>query len=136
MNFSRSFHAAKAYGEVAVQSGVSEASPHKLVEMLFEGLIQSLNGARGAFARGDISEKGRLIGKSVRILEEGLKAGLNHENGGELAANLQSVYDFCILELTKANLHNNAESLDTVLKTIEPIASAWHEIADSGNRNI
>lgn len=136
MNFSRSFHAAKTYGEVAVQSGVSEASPHKLVEMLFEGLIQSLNGARGAFARGDISEKGRLIGKSVRILEEGLKAGLNHENGGELAANLQSVYDFCILELTKANLHNNAESLDTVLKTIEPIASAWHEIADSGNRNI
>ena len=136
MNFSRSFHAAKAYGEVAVQSSVSEASPHKLVEMLFDGLIQSINGARGAFARGDVSEKGRLIGKSVRILEEGLKAGLNHENGGELAANLQSVYDFCILELTKANLHNNAEILDTVLKIIEPIASAWHEIADSGNRNI
>lgn len=136
MNFSRSFHAAKAYGEVAVQSGVSEASSHKLVEMLFDGLIQSINGARGALARGDIQEKGRLIGKSVRILEEGLRAGLNHENGGELAANLSSIYSFCIIELTKANLHNDAAILDMVLKTIEPIASAWHEIADTSTSNI
>lgn len=136
MNFHRSFQAAKAYGEVAVQSGVSEASPHKLVQMLFDGLIQSINGARGALARGEISEKGRLIGKCVRILEEGLKAGLNQENGGELAANLLSIYDFCIIELTKANLHNDSEALDMVLKTIEPVASAWHEIADSSTSNI
>ena len=131
MNFSRSFHAAKAYGEVAVQSGVSEASPHKLVEMLFEGLIQSINGARGAFARGDVSEKGRLIGKSVRILEEGLKGGLNRAQGGELAANLGSLYDYCVQRLTLANLRNDAAPIEEVLTLMSPVAKSWQEIGEA-----
>lgn len=70
-----SSRAASAYRQVGVQSGVDGASPHTLIKMLFDGLIQSLNAARGALQRGDIAEKGRQIGKAVRILEEGLKGG-------------------------------------------------------------
>lgn len=96
--------------------------------MLFDGLIDSINKARGAMARGDIEEKGKAIGKAARILEEGLKAGLNLEQGGELAANLRNIYDFCIVELTVANLKNDEAKLVEVLKIIEPVASAWKEI--------
>lgn len=78
--------------------------------------------------RGDIAEKGRALGKAARILEEGLKAGLNMEQGGELADNLRNLYDFCIIELTSANLHNNEQKLIEVLNVIEPLASAWKEI--------
>ncbi len=83
-----SSRAASAYRQVGVQSGVNSASPHMLIKMLFDGLIQSLNAARGALQRGDIAEKGRQIGKAVRILEEGLKGGLNPAQGGEIAGNL------------------------------------------------
>ena len=128
MSFSSPFRAAKAYGEVAVQSGIAASSPHKLIDMLFDGLIDSINKARGALSRGEIDEKGKALGKAARILEEGLKAGLNLEQGGELADNLRNVYDFCIVELTQANLKNDEKKLVDVLKIIEPIASAWKEI--------
>lgn len=128
MSFSNSFGAAKAYGEVALQSGIAASSPHKLVDMLFDGLIDSINRGRGAMARGEVEEKGKALGKAARILEEGLKAGLNLEQGGELADNLRNVYDFCIIELTNANLKNDEKKLLEVLKVIEPIASAWKEI--------
>ncbi|WP_284335602.1 flagellar export chaperone FliS [Comamonas sp. NoAH] len=128
MSFTSSFSAAKTYGEVAVQSGIAASSPHKLIDMLFEGLIDSINKGRGAMARGEVEEKGKALGKAARILEEGLKAGLNLEQGGELADNLRNIYDFCIVELTTANLKNDEHKLEDVLKIIEPIASAWKEI--------
>jgi flagellar protein FliS len=77
---------------------------------------------------GDISTKGRSIGRSVRILEEGLKASLDVDRGGELAKNLQNVYDFCIIRMTEANLRNSADFVDEVIRVIHPIADGWHQI--------
>ena len=68
---SSGFNRANAYRQVGAHSGVENASPHALIQMLFEGLFQSLNAARGAMERGEIEEKGRHLGKAVRILQEG-----------------------------------------------------------------
>ena len=67
--------AATAYRQVGVASLVDGASPHRLIQMLFEGLIQCLNAARGALQRGEIEEKGRLINKACRIFESKLAVG-------------------------------------------------------------
>ena len=72
-----SSRAANAYRQVGVQSSIDGASPHQLVQMLFDGLLQTLHEARGALQRGEVEAKGRLLGKAVRILEEGLKGGLS-----------------------------------------------------------
>lgn len=77
-----SSRAASVYRQVGVQSSVDGASPHQLIQMLFDGLMQSLNAARGSMQRGDVEEKGRHLGKAVRIIEEGLKGGLNPAQGG------------------------------------------------------
>ena len=90
---SSGFNRANAYRQVGAHSGVENASPHALIQMLFEGLFQSLNAARGAMERGEIEEKGRHLGKAVRILQEGLAAGLDLDKGGELAGNLKLLYD-------------------------------------------
>ena len=127
-----SSRAASAYRQVGVQSGVDGASPHTLIKMLFDGLIQSLNAARGALQRGDIAEKGRQIGKAVRILEEGLKAGLNLREGGEIAANLRDLYGYSTLRLTQANLRNDPAALEEVSKLIEPVAQSWKLIGGPG----
>lgn len=123
-----SSRAASAYRQVGVQSGVDGASPHMLIKMLFDGLIQSLNAARGALQRGDIAEKGRQIGKSVRILEEGLKGGLNPAQGGEIARNLAALYDYCVSRLTLANLRNDMALVEEVVSLITPVAQSWSEI--------
>ena len=123
-----SSRAASAYRQVGVQSGVDGASPHTLIKMLFDGLIQSLNAARGALQRGDIAEKGRQIGKAVRILEEGLKGGLNPAQGGEIARNLAALYDYCVSRLTLANMRNDLGLVEEVASLIAPVAQSWSEI--------
>lgn len=123
--------AAAAYKRVAADTSVQGADPHQLVSMLFDTLLQSLVRARGALQAHDIEAKGAAIGKAVRILEEGLKAGLNLEQGGELAQNLRATYDYSILRLTQANLHNDDAALAEVMALIEPVADSWKQIKAS-----
>lgn len=123
-----SSRAASAYRQVGVQSCVEGATPHMLIKMLFDGLMQSLNAARGAMQRGEIDEKGRHLGRAVRILEEGLKGGLNPVQGGELAGNLRALYDYCVKRLTLANLRNDAGMVEEVVELIVPVAQSWEQI--------
>ena len=120
-----------AYKRVSVESVVSEATPHHLIEMLFEGLLNNIGAARSALARGDIKVKCEHIDKSVRILEEGLKDSLNLAKGGELAANLLSLYDYCVLNLTLANLHNDDALMGNVSQVIAQIADGWKQIGST-----
>lgn len=125
---STGFSKANTYRQVGAHSGVEDASPHMLIQMLFDGLFQSLNAARGAMERGDIEEKGVHISKSVRILQEGLVMGLDMEKGGELAANLRLLYDYCVGQLTKANLHSDPALVEEVVSVLQPVAQGWKEI--------
>ncbi len=124
-----STRAASAYKKVGIETSVDGANPHQLVRLLFDALIHSLSTARLALKHNDISTKGVEIGKSVRILEEGLITGLNLQDGGEISANLRGVYGYCVRALTQANLKNDDALLVEVIGLIEPIADAWKQIA-------
>lgn len=122
---------ASAYRKVGVETQVDMASPHQLVEMLFEGFFLALGSARAALQRGDVSVKGRQIGIAVRILDEGLRGGLNLEQGGELAGNLHDLYQYCVMRLTQANLHNDDAALAEVQKLIEPVSNGWKQMGNA-----
>ena len=130
---SSGFNRANAYRQVGAHSGVENASPHALIQMLFEGLFQSLNAARGAMERGEIEEKGRHLGKAVRILQAGLAAGLDLDKGGELAGNLKLLYDYSVKQLTHANVHNDVGLVEEVIGVLQPVAQGWKEIGPEGN---
>ena len=130
---SSGFNRANAYRQVGAHSGVENASPHALIQMLFEGLFQSLNAARGAMERGEIEEKGRHLGKAVRILQEGLAAGPDLDKGGELAGNLKLLYDYSVKQLTHANVHNDVGLVEEVIGVLQPVAQGWKEIGPEGN---
>lgn len=125
---STGFSKANAYRQVGAHSSVEDASPHMLIQMLFDGLFQSLRAARGAMDRGEVEEKGRQISRAVRILQEGLIMGLDMEKGGELAGNLRLLYDYCVGQLTKANLHSDAALVEEVIDVLQPVADGWKEI--------
>ena len=119
---------AAAYHRVSVETSVSQASPHELINMLLVGLLKNVGAARAALARGDIASKCENITLAVRIIDEGLKPALNMEQGGEIAANLKGLYGYCSLRLTHANLHNDAQALSDVVRVIEPLADGWKQI--------
>lgn len=124
--------AAAAYKRVAAETSVQGADPHQLVGLLFDALLQSIAAARGAMSRDDVGAKGVALGKAVRIIEEGLKAGLNLRQGGDLAANLHQLYSYSVLRLTQANLRNDPKALEEVTQLIEPLAQSWKQIKGPG----
>jgi flagellar protein FliS len=125
---SRAQHFAGAYNQVGVQTAVTGATPHQLVALLFDGFFGAINRARGAMQQGDVAGKGRAIGHAVRIVEEGLKASLNIEQGGRLAADLRDLYAYVTLRLTQANLRGDAAALDECVRLMEPLREAWASI--------
>ena len=118
----------QAYGSSALENEVGAASPHKLVLMLFDGALQAIRLAKLQMAQGKVAEKGKLIGKAVSIIDEGLRNSLDAEQGGELAVNLASLYEYCTRRLLEANLHNDEAALDEVDALLGEVRSAWAEI--------
>jgi len=124
-----SYSAVQHYSSVKVHSSVETASPHRLIQMLFEGALERIAQAKGAMAQNQIARKGELIGKAVAIVG-GLQGSLNDKEGGALAANLDGLYDYVIRRLTQANYENNSEYLDECGRLLGEIKTAWDAIGD------
>ncbi len=118
---------AMQYQKLDVQTLVSSASPHKLIGMLFDGACSRLAQARGCAAREDHEGRCRLIGETVSIVN-GLQASLDHDKGGELAQNLDALYDYMLRRLYAANRDNDADGLREVLDLVRTLQDAWTAI--------
>jgi flagellar protein FliS len=116
------------YQQVGVETRLSAASPHQLVAMLFDGYMEALAQARGAMRSGQTGAKCSAIGRAVRIVEEGLRAGLDLRAGGPLARDLHELYGYLTMRLTMANLHNDERALDECQRLVQPLRDAWTAI--------
>ena len=117
-----------AYRDVDIQTRSTTHDQHELVSMMFEGTLESVVRAKGAIQQGDTATKVAEIGRAVRIIQEGLRTSLDLENGGELAANLANLYDYCVMRLTQANAASDTTLLDEVASLIKPVAEAWRQM--------
>jgi flagellar protein FliS len=121
---------AAAYRQIGAETAVADATPHRLVTMLFDGYADALVQARGALARGQTEQKGRAIARAVRIVGEGLRASLNLDDGGALAQDLHALYAYIETRLTMANLRNDDSMLEECQRLIQPLRDAWASIAE------
>ncbi|MGC4059451.1 MAG: flagellar export chaperone FliS [Aquabacterium sp.] len=124
------------YRQIDIETGVSGASSHQLITLLFNGALDCIAQAKGAMQARNIEAKCLAIGKSVRIVDEGLKAGLNMASGGELAQQLHALYSYITMRLTQANLRNDAEALDECTRLLGPIRDAWVTIAPAADATV
>ncbi|WP_418315319.1 flagellar export chaperone FliS [Piscinibacter sakaiensis] len=115
------------YTQVGVETGVTSADSHKLIAMLFDGLLEAISQARGALQDGRIDAKGAAINRAVRIVDEGLRGGLNM-NSGALSEDLSALYGYLIVRLTQANVKNDEAALQECTALIQPLRDAWMEI--------
>lgn len=121
------YAAMKQYQTVNVNAQVSEADPHRLIQMLMEGGLQRILQAKGAMQFNNVQLKGELIGKSIGIIG-GLREALDFDKGGEVAANLDSLYAFMIQRLSIANLKNDSAILDEVAALLRDVKEGWDGI--------
>lgn len=116
------------YRDIGVSSAVDGANPHRLIELLYDGVLESITQARGALRTNNVELKCRSVNRAVRIVEEGLKGGLDMASGGEIAANLSRLYDYVSQQLTLANLRNDEAMLIACAELIAPLRDAWMQI--------
>ena len=117
------------YQKLNTQSAVEGASPHRLIQMLMEGVLQRLSEAKGAMLRHEVSVKAEALGKGISIIG-GLRDSLNKEVGGDIANNLDELYDYMQRRLLEANVQNNSDYVDEVMALMRTIKSGWDDIAE------
>ncbi|WP_278409005.1 flagellar export chaperone FliS [Pseudomonas rhodesiae] len=122
--------ALRQYQKVNSHAQVSEASPHRLVQMLMEGGLDRMAQAKGALSRGDIAQKGLLLGKAIEIIS-GLRDGLEPEKAEDPEAiqRLDALYNYMGNRLVDANQVNDAEMIDEVARLLITVKTGWDAIA-------
>ncbi len=129
--YSKSGYGVNAYASVGLETGVLAASPHKLILMLFQGASVALSSALVHMKSGDITAKGEAISKAIAIINSGLQASLDVEAGGDLAQQLNALYEYMGRRLLQANLHNNSEYVEEVSRLLGQLSQAWEAIGSS-----
>jgi flagellar protein FliS len=119
--------AAQSYGSVQVVTGVAMADNIQLIQMLFDGLTESLASAKGHIMNNSIEEKSKSISRAGRIVV-GLQGALDFERGGELAQNLNELYVYVTRRLFHVNAYNDLAALEEVQGLIKDIADAWKSL--------
>jgi flagellar protein FliS len=131
--FGSTHSGANAYAKVGLETGVVAASPHKLVIMLFEGAMVAIASAIQQMQAGDIAAKGQSISKAITIIDSGLRASLNKEVGGEIALNLDALYEYMSSRLVIANLKNQPTILEEVYQLLKGLKDAWEKMPPPAN---
>ncbi len=133
MNYPNPRNAVQQYSQVGAQSAGVEANPHRLVQMLLEGALDKIAIARGHMGRGEIAEKGRHVSWAISIVN-GLRASLNKSAGGEIAENLDRLYEYVERRMLQANIENDPTVLNEVSSLLGEIKSAWDAISDTARK--
>ena len=117
----------QSYRKVSVESGIAVASPHRIIQMLFSGALERLAQARCAIAQGEQVKKGEAIGKAISIVA-GLNSSLHMEAEGDVANNLNALYDFMLQQMSLANINNDIQAIDDVMDILRMIKEGWEGI--------
>lgn len=119
--------ALKSYAKVQYRSNVEVASPHRLIDMLYEGAIERIAQAKGAIEFGTVELKGNKINSAVKIVG-GLRESLNTDEGGDLAMNLDNLYVYIQELISQGHRHNDVTKLDEAITLLGDLRSAWVQI--------
>jgi flagellar protein FliS len=121
------FKAMESYGDGNRASQAVVADKVELIQMLFDGLLESMVTARGHIERGAIEEKNKSLIRAGRIVI-GLQGALDLEKGGDLARNLHELYSYVTRRLVYVNAHNDLTVLNEVQTLMSEIRQAWRDV--------
>ncbi len=115
------------------RNSVLTASPEKLIKMLYDGAIRNLEMSRQGLSDPALThsaEVGESLGKALSIIGE-LKAALDHEQGGKLSINLESLYEYSMDQVSEANISRSAEPVENSLQVMRTLKEGWDAVIPS-----
>lgn len=130
--FGSSSRGAQSYAKVGLETGVVAASPHKLISMLYDGALVAVLSAQMHMKAGNVPEKGKAISRAMQLIDSGLRASLDKSAGGEIAENLDALYEYMGARLWTANLKNDLALLEEVQGLLTDLRDTWNAIGTPG----
>jgi flagellar secretion chaperone FliS len=131
-NGAAQYHAVRSHGQVA------DASPARLVQIMFEHILSNLATAQGCMGRiknnvplHEVVVKCKAMGKAVRLIGQ-LDATLDMEKGGQISANLHNLYLYMLGRLTTANAENDEQIVSEVSTLVRTVKTGWDSIVKDG----
>ena len=121
--------ALRSYQTVSAHTQVAAADPHRLVQLLLANVIERLAAARGHMERREVARKGEQISRALDVIAA-LDGSLNLEQGGAIAANLKSLYEYMAVRLVRANATEDLGGIDEVLALVKSIKEGWDGIGE------
>ena len=129
---------AAQYRAVSSHGLVADASPARLVQIMFEQILSQLAIAQGCLERindnrplNEVVAKGKALGKAIRLINQ-LNATLDMERGGQIAENLRALYLYMLERLTVANVTNDARIVAEAASLVRKVKSGWDQIVTDG----
>jgi len=127
---------AAQYRSVRSHGLVADASPARLVQVMFEQILAQLATAQGCMERiennlplNDVVTKGKTLGKAIRLIDQ-LNNTLDMERGQKIAENLRALYVYMLARLTLANVSNDAKIVAEVMSLVQKIKTGWDQIVE------
>jgi flagellar protein FliS len=126
------------YRAVRSHGLVADATPARLVQIMFEHILAELAAAQGCVLRiksnlplKDVIAKGKSLGKAIRLINQ-LNATLDMERGQQIAQNLRALYLYMLDRLTVANVTNDARIIAEVASLVQKLKMGWDKIVTDG----
>lgn len=121
--------AIKAYSQIDIQGSIIDATPHRVIQILLENALDRLRKAKVFMSEKNIHDKGLYISMGITIID-GLRMSLDKDQGGDIADNLDGLYEYMNKTLLEANLNNDPSKLDEVIGLLVTIKEGWDQIPD------
>jgi flagellar protein FliS len=125
---------AAQYRSVSSHGLVADASPARLVQIMFEQILTHLAIAGGCVGRikndlplNEVIAKGKAMGKAIRLINQ-LNNSLDMERGRQIAENLRALYSYMLARLTLANMSNDAGIISEVASLVDKVKTGWDQI--------
>jgi len=112
------------YKQTSIETGMENSTPHKLVAMLYDGILDNLAHVKGAIQRKDFELKANKLNKALLIIGS-LRSNLDMENAKEVSDNYDTLYRYINRKLLEASAKNDVEILDEVATLVKELRSGW-----------
>jgi len=116
------------------RTDVLTSEPKRLVLMCYDAAIRNLKIAKEKYLSGEYEAKGLAVQKTQDIIGE-LSCSLDFEKGGQIARNLQAVYNYMTRRLLLADSKRDLKGFDEVAGMLEELKGTWEAICDGGKRD-
>lgn len=117
----------RAYQKTNLEAELSVADPHRIVQMMFEGMLERLAQIKGAIERKDYAYKADRVTKALGIIN-GQQTSLDRSQDPGLYDRLYALYDYIKELVNKASVELSMEPIDEAARLIAPIKQAWDKI--------